>query len=150
LTAAGAVRMNVLAPEPGLRGSLRAGDERFDTLAARRSLLESVATRAAEAAGIRIRRGIVCRGLHSPVGGPMSGDSRSCPVHVTGVDTNAGRLTADLVVDCTGRRSQLPTWLRNIGVREAAEESGGRGVPEVQQRMPPGPERADLLDAIAG
>ncbi|MFF4507842.1 FAD-dependent oxidoreductase [Streptomyces sp. NPDC001401] len=127
LTAAGAVRMNVLAPEPGLRGALRAGDERFDTLAARRSLLESVATRAAEAAGIRIRRSIVCRGLHSPRSGQLPGGSRSRPVHVNGVDTSEGTLTADLVVDCTGRRSQLPAWLRNIGLREAAEESGGRG-----------------------
>ena len=127
LAAAGAVRMNVLAPEPGLRGGLRAGDERFDTLAARRSLLESVATHAAEAAGIRIRRGVVCRGLHSPNGGQVSGGSRSRPVQVTGVDTSEGTLRADLVVDCTGRRSQLPTWLREIGVREAAEEVVGRG-----------------------
>ena len=106
---------------------LRPGDERFDTLAARRSLLESVATRAAESAGIRIRRGIVCRGLHSPYGGQPPGGSGPRPVHVTGVETSEGTMTADLVVDCTGRRSQLPAWLRDIGVRETAEEAGGRG-----------------------
>ncbi|PTM86979.1 FAD-dependent oxidoreductase [Streptomyces sp. VMFN-G11Ma] len=137
MTAAGAVRMNVVAPEPGLRGSLRAGDERFDTLAARRSLLEAAATEAAEAAGIDIRRGVACRGLHRSSRGlhssrdaGASGRARSgrqCPVHVTGVETNEGTLTADLVVDCTGRRSQLPSWLRDIGVREVGEERGRRG-----------------------
>lgn len=57
MTAAGAVRMNVLAPEPGLRGGLSAADARFATLAARRCLLEYVATRAAETAGVRVERG---------------------------------------------------------------------------------------------
>uniref|UniRef100_A0AAU1IAH8 FAD-dependent oxidoreductase n=1 Tax=Streptomyces sp. NBC_00180 TaxID=2903632 RepID=A0AAU1IAH8_9ACTN len=130
MTAAGAVRMNALAPEPGLRGGLLAADARFDTLAARRCLLEYVATRAAEAAGVRIERGVACRGLRSrPDGG--RGVGRSAPhsraPHVTGVDTSTGPRTADLVVDCTGRRSPLPSWLRDLGVPGPVEEAGRRG-----------------------
>jgi 2-polyprenyl-6-methoxyphenol hydroxylase-like FAD-dependent oxidoreductase len=121
--------MNVLAPEPALRGPLLPVDERFDTLAARRSLLESAATRAAEAAGIRIRRGITCRGLHSPrsVRIPCGAGPGSRVPQVTGVETSTGTLPADLVVDCTGRRSQLPSWLRAVGVPDPIEESGRRG-----------------------
>ncbi|MEJ8668031.1 hypothetical protein WKI71_04020 [Streptomyces sp. MS1.AVA.1] len=122
--------MNALAPEPGLRGGLLAADARFDTLAARRCLLEYVATRAAEAAGVRIERGVACRGLRSrPDGG--RGVGRSAPhsraPHVTGVDTSTGPRTADLVVDCTGRRSPLPSWLRDLGVPGPVEEAGRRG-----------------------
>ncbi|KUL46890.1 FAD-binding oxidoreductase [Streptomyces regalis] len=129
MTEAGAVRMNVLAPEPGLRGGLLAADARFDTLAARRCLLEHAATRAAVAAGVRIERGIVCRGLRSPGGGRITGPpapGRRAP-HVTGVETSTGPLEADLVVDCTGRRSLLPSWLRDIGVPGPVEEVGRRG-----------------------
>jgi flavin-dependent dehydrogenase len=47
---------------------------------------------------------------------------------VTGVRTRSGEeLEADLVVDSTGRRSQLPRWLRDEGaapVHEEAEDSG--------------------------
>lgn len=129
MTEAGAVRMNVLTPEPGFRGPLTTGDERFDTLAARRSLLESAATRVAEGAGIRIGRGTVCRGLRSSPGlrtsyGGASGDRVP---QVTGVETDAGFAAAALVVDCTGRRSQLPSWLRDIGVPCPVDESGRRG-----------------------
>ncbi|TRO59123.1 FAD-binding oxidoreductase [Streptomyces sp. IB201691-2A2] len=129
MTEAGAVRMNVLAPEPAFRGPLMAGDERFDTLAARRSLLEAAATRTAENAGIRIGRGTVCRGLRSSPGPrtPYGGASGDRVPHVTGVETDAGGSKADLVVDCTGRRSQLPSWLRDIGVPCPVDESGRRG-----------------------
>ncbi|MFC5218740.1 hypothetical protein [Streptomyces coerulescens] len=131
MTAAGAVRMNALAPEPGLRGDLRPADARFDTLAARRSLLEHVATHAAESAGVRIVRGVVCRGLRAgdPADGPITtGPARGRRVpHATGVETSTGPLPADLVVDCTGRRSALPAWLRDIGVPGPVEEVGRRG-----------------------
>ncbi|MGW3286900.1 FAD-dependent oxidoreductase [Streptomyces sp. NPDC001002] len=119
MTAAGAVRMNVVAPEPGLDGRLRADDARFDTLAARRPLLESAALHAAEAAGIRIRWGVSWLGLRATEGGRVP--------HVTGVETTVGGMPADLVVDCTGRRSRLPARLREIGVPGALEESGERG-----------------------
>ncbi|MFF5477619.1 hypothetical protein ACFY5C_09785 [Streptomyces sp. NPDC012935] len=130
MTAAGAVRMNVLAPEPGLHGGLSAADARFETLAARRCLLEYVATRAAEAAGVRIERGVACRGLRSAPGGGRGvgrSASRSRAPHVTGLETSTGPRAADLVVDCTGRRSPLPSWLRDIGVPGPVEEAGRRG-----------------------
>ncbi|WP_369269256.1 hypothetical protein AB5J55_03685 [Streptomyces sp. R11] len=124
MTAAGAVRMNALAPEPGLRDGLLAADARFDTLAARRCLLEYVTTRAAEAGGVRIERGVACRGLRSRPG--RSAPHSRAP-HVTGVETSTGPRAADLVVDCTGRRSPLPSWLRDIGVPGPVEEAGRRG-----------------------
>ncbi|WP_405577592.1 hypothetical protein [Streptomyces sp. NBC_01092] len=125
MTAAGAVRMNVLAPEPGMRGGLLPADARFDTLAARRCLLEHVATRAAEAAGVRIERGVVCRGLRA--GSDDGPGAKGRVPHVTGVETSTGPLAADLVVDCTGRRSPLPAWLRGIGLPGPVEEAGRRG-----------------------
>ncbi|WP_405953804.1 FAD-dependent oxidoreductase [Streptomyces phaeochromogenes] len=129
MTEAGAVRMNVLAPEAAFRGPLLAGDERFDTLAARRSLLESAATRVAQGAGIRIGWGTACRGLRSSPGPriPSGGASGDRVPLVTGVETHAGGTAADLVVDCTGRRSQLTSWLRAIGVPCPVDESGRRG-----------------------
>jgi flavin-dependent dehydrogenase len=48
--------------------------------------------------------------------------------HVGGVRTDAGELLyADLVVDATGRRSQLPRWLGHVGaspLQEEVEQSG--------------------------
>ncbi|MFJ8631938.1 FAD-dependent oxidoreductase [Streptomyces sp. NPDC093568] len=127
MTAAGAVRMSVLAPEPAMRGQvLLPADARFDTLAARRCLLEHVATRAAEAAGVRIERGVMCRGLSGGDAAGTSAGGRRAP-HVTGVRTSAGPQLADLVVDCTGRRSPLPAWLRDLGVPGPVEEVGRRG-----------------------
>ncbi|WP_217548473.1 NAD(P)/FAD-dependent oxidoreductase [Streptomyces sp. GbtcB6] len=119
MTAAGAVRTNVLAPEPGLGGELRADDARFETLVARRPLFESAARDTAEAAGVRIRWGVACLGLRASSGGRVP--------HVTGVATSAGEMAAELVVDCTGRRSRLPAWLREIGVEGPLEETGERG-----------------------
>ncbi|MEU9049429.1 hypothetical protein AB0D37_03335 [Streptomyces sp. NPDC048384] len=43
------------------------------------------------------------------------------------MDTSTGPRTADLVVDCTGRRSPLPSWLRDLGVPGPVEEAGRRG-----------------------
>ncbi|MGW3289777.1 FAD-dependent oxidoreductase [Streptomyces sp. NPDC001002] len=119
MTAAGAVRTNMVALEPGLGGELRADDARFDTLVARRPVLESAARDAAEAAGVTIRWGVACRALLADSAGPVP--------HVTGVATSEGDMRADLVVDCTGRRSRLPVWLREIGVRGALEETGEGG-----------------------
>jgi 2-polyprenyl-6-methoxyphenol hydroxylase-like FAD-dependent oxidoreductase len=43
--------------------------------------------------------------------------------HVTGVRTETGEtITADLVVDMSGRRSALPAWLDDVGARAPAEE----------------------------
>jgi 2-polyprenyl-6-methoxyphenol hydroxylase-like FAD-dependent oxidoreductase len=99
----------------------RPGDERFVTIAARRPALEQVLGRAAEAEpGLDLRRGVAVKELtrHAYNGTP----------HVTGVRTDAGEeLSADLVVDATGRRSPLPRWLSEAGARPAHEEAEDAG-----------------------
>ena len=99
----------------------RAGDERFRTLTARRPVLEQVLGRAADAEpGVEIRRGVHVRELvvRGYDGTP----------HVSGVRTSGGEhIRADLVVDATGRGSQLTRWLAQAGIGpliEETEESG--------------------------
>lgn len=123
LEAAGALRFDPLRlmPPTITDRSPREGDERFTTVTARRPVLEQVLGRAADAEpGLEIRRGTSVRELvvHSYNGTP----------HVSGVRTDCGEeLRADLVVDATGRRSQLPRWLREDGaspIYEEVEDSG--------------------------
>ena len=123
LEAAGGLRFDPLClmPPPITDRTPRDGDERFKTITARRPVLEQVLSRAAEAEpGLVIRRGVCVRELmvHSYNGIP----------HVSGVRTAAGEeLSADLVVDAMGRRSQLPHWLEEAGtapVHEEVEDSG--------------------------
>jgi 2-polyprenyl-6-methoxyphenol hydroxylase-like FAD-dependent oxidoreductase len=111
MVAAGALRYNPMAGIPAeVTGGRRAGDERFETVTARRPVAESVvASLAAATPGVTIRRGVGVAAVTS-VTGPDG------IVHVTGVRTEAGEaLAADLVVDTGGRRSAMPTWLREAG-----------------------------------
>ncbi len=111
MVAAGALRMNPLTGIPDeISGGRRDGDERFDVVTARRPVGESVvATMAAATPGVTVRRGV-------SVSGVLTGASSDGIVHVTGVRTDDGEeLTADLVVDAGGRRSAVPTWLREAG-----------------------------------
>ena len=58
LEAAGARHLNMLEVLPvARRGPMRDGDERFDTLTARRPVLEAALSAAAETAGVTIRSG---------------------------------------------------------------------------------------------
>ena len=101
-----------------MSGGWRDGDERYEWLTGRRVLVEAVLAAAAESTpGVEIRRGTAVAGL-------VSGASALAGVpHVTGVRTKAGEsITADLVVDMSGRRSALPGWLQDIGGRRPAEE----------------------------
>lgn len=123
LVAAGGVTMDPLQNmPPGITDRApREGDERFPTVNARRSTVEQVLARTAEAeSGLEIRRGVSLIGL--------AARGYDGVAHVTGVRTEAGEeLTADLVVDAMGRRSQLPRWLEAVGagpVHEEAEDSG--------------------------
>jgi 2-polyprenyl-6-methoxyphenol hydroxylase-like FAD-dependent oxidoreductase len=119
LLAAGGLRLNTLAALPeARRGPLRDGDERFDTITARRPVLEAVlAAVAGRAAGVTIRRGVAVTGL---LGDPPAPPR---PARVRGVLTAGGQaLRADLVVDCCGRRSPLGPWLEAIGAPRPAEE----------------------------
>ncbi|HEY4609902.1 MAG TPA: FAD-dependent oxidoreductase [Ilumatobacteraceae bacterium] len=140
MEAVGALRMNPIEGIPDeVTGGKRAGDERFTTVTARRSVAESVvATTAAATSGLTIRRGVGVKGL-------LTSSGADGVVHVTGVRTDEGEdITADLVVDSGGRRSSVPTWLREAGSpgpEEAIEDCGfvyyGRHFRSADGSIPP-------------
>ncbi len=108
---AGALRMNPFVGVPAeISGGWREGDERFGSVTARRPVAESVvATMAASTSGVTIRRGV-------GVAGVLTANGANGIVQVAGVRTEDGEeITADLVVDAGGRRSAMPTWLRDVG-----------------------------------
>jgi len=139
---AGALRLNFIRSvlPPQMTGGWQDGDDRYEWLTGRRVMVESVLARAAELApGVRVRRGTAVAGL-------VTGAAVLAGVpHVTGVKTKAGEvITADLVVDMTGRRSALPGWLTDVGARppvEELEESGfvyyGRHFRSADGSVPP-------------
>ena len=111
MVAAGALRMNPLSGIPDeITGGWRDGDERFESVTARRPIGESViAAFSSKTSGVAIRRGVGVAGLLTTVG-------PDGVVHVNGVRTETGDdITADLVVDAGGRRSSVPGWLREAG-----------------------------------
>jgi 2-polyprenyl-6-methoxyphenol hydroxylase-like FAD-dependent oxidoreductase len=125
LEAAGGVRFDPLRTMPPSitdRAS-RPGDERFVTITARRPTLEQVLGRAVEAEpGVDPRRGVTVTQLAMRTydGTP----------HVTGVRTESGEeLSADLVVDAMGRRSQLPRWLTAAAAGPLHERAKTPGSP---------------------
>ena len=75
-----------------------------------------------------LRRAIAARGVDIRSGAPVAGVVAGAPVadgipHVTGVTLEDGTtISADLVVDCSGRRSPLPQWLESLGAPPAPEE----------------------------
>jgi flavin-dependent dehydrogenase len=119
----GAIRYNVFGEIPAeLTGGMKPGDEQFEALTARRPVAETALVRAARSSGVEIRRGVAVAGLRT------GATARDGVPHVVGVHTDAGEdIDADLVVDATGRRSQLPALLTAIGARapdEDLEDSG--------------------------
>jgi 2-polyprenyl-6-methoxyphenol hydroxylase-like FAD-dependent oxidoreductase len=115
----GGLRLNPMAGIPeSFGGGFREGDERFELLSGRRAVVErAVASVAEEARGLDLRRGVAVQELLS---GPAAVDGIP---HVTGVRTSDGEeLRADLVIDCSGRRSALPSWLEALGARPPADE----------------------------
>jgi len=99
----------------------RDGDERFWTITARRSTVEQVLARVADAEpGLDVRRGVTVNRL-------VARAYNDTP-HVTGVCADTGeQFDADVVVDAMGRRSPLPNWLAKAGARplhEEVEDSG--------------------------
>jgi 2-polyprenyl-6-methoxyphenol hydroxylase-like FAD-dependent oxidoreductase len=98
-------------------------DARFDMLTARRSTLELVCAKTLETEpGVRVRRGVAVASL---VTGPSM--IFGAP-HVTGVRLDSGEeISADLVVDATGRNSPTFKWLAAHGGTapvEVVEDSG--------------------------
>ena len=83
LDEAGAGRFNPLTGLPSsLRGAIRDDDQRFETVTARRPVLEAVLAKTAAAAGVTVLRGVRVTGLVS--------DGRSPAPRVTGVTTDRG------------------------------------------------------------
>src|SRR6266702_322033 len=119
LAAAGAVCLNpVLNAPEAITGSAREEDGAFECISGRRCVVEAaVASVAGRAPHLEIRRGTAVAGL---VTGPSAHDGVP---HVAGVRLATGEeITADLVVDMTGRRSPLPRWLEAIGARAPRDE----------------------------
>jgi len=119
LAAAGAIRLNpVLSAPEQLRGPASEEDGAFECISGRRCVVEAVvASVAGRSRRLEIRRG-------APVSGLVTGPAAHNGVpHVAGVRLASGEeMPADLVVDMTGRRSQLARWLGSIGARAPRDE----------------------------
>ena len=119
LTAVGGLEVNTLALLPeSQRGPMRPGDERFDTVTARRPVIEAaLGTVASRTPGVTIQRGVAVTGFC------LDPNPRHGPPRVTGVLIEGGRaIHGDLVVDCCGRRSALGAWLAAAGAGRPVEE----------------------------
>jgi 2-polyprenyl-6-methoxyphenol hydroxylase-like FAD-dependent oxidoreductase len=117
--AAGGLRVNPLLAIPEeFRGPERPGDGEAEILTSRRPVMEMAVASVAEATpGLTMRRGVVVEGVLTGAA------ARKGIPHVAGVRTSAGEeLRADLVVDMSGRRSPLPRWLDEAGLRPLHEE----------------------------
>ncbi|OFE15620.1 hypothetical protein BA895_22205 [Humibacillus sp. DSM 29435] len=119
----GASRVNLLHLQPEcVTHGWRPGDEAFDTVTARRPVLEaSVSRLASDQRGLTLRRGVRVTGLVADAG-------TGWPIpHVRGVTTDEGTVEADLVIDAGGRRTPVPAWVRRLGGPDPAltREPGG-------------------------
>ncbi|MEV4351216.1 tryptophan 7-halogenase [Actinoplanes sp. NPDC049596] len=112
--AAGGARFSALPPP--LSAGAREGDERFETVTARRPVVEAALARAAERCGVTVRRGVRASGVRL-----------ESATRVTRVTTDRGPAEADLVIDCSGRRSAMPAWLAAAGGRRIEEERDDAG-----------------------
>jgi 2-polyprenyl-6-methoxyphenol hydroxylase-like FAD-dependent oxidoreductase len=120
LDADGALRFNPLEAVPEqVSGGLRDGDERHQSLTARRPVVEAAVERVvATTPGVTVHRGVAVRGVLTD-----SAQRAGAPPHVMGVVTDDGtEHRADLVVDAGGRRSAAPAWLDAIGARPVREQ----------------------------
>lgn len=110
LLAAGAQRVNLLhLQSQEATGGWQDGDVQFETLTARRPVLEAtLCTQLAEnQEGLVIRRGVSVLGLLADVSGGV--------VRVRGVRTDRGDIDAEVVVDAAGRYTRLPGWIADYG-----------------------------------
>jgi 2-polyprenyl-6-methoxyphenol hydroxylase-like FAD-dependent oxidoreductase len=110
LLAAGAVESPLArnAP-PNLVVDEQSGDDDYTSLATRRSTLDWVLRKAVCAQpAITLHDGARVRGLLTDGGSPP---------RVTGVSTDDGDIHSALVVDATGRRTRVDSWLTTVGAR---------------------------------
>jgi flavin-dependent dehydrogenase len=122
LRAAGAAELDMLERPPLTLPPLRhePGDEDLVALGCRRTTFEWVVRRnVLSRPGVALRPGTMVRGLLA---------TDATPPAITGVRYGEGvELTADFVVDASGRHSKAPEWLAAIGApapREKLEPSG--------------------------
>lgn len=107
---------------------LEPGDEDIVFLACRRTTFEWVLRRHVLDSGrVDFRDGVTATRLEA------LRDGERGPPRVTGVWTRSAAgeetlVTGDLVVDASGRRSKLRTWLREIGAPEVREASSPCGI----------------------
>lgn len=96
-------------------------DERLVTLQTRRLVLEVALRRALEAEdSASLRTGSAATGL-------TFAPCRAIP-HVTGVQAGREQHSAQLVLDCAGRRSPVPRWLADAGCRTPLTKSSPTGI----------------------
>lgn len=142
LLAAGCVWVDPLAGMPPFieDRSPRPDDDRLRYVTGRRPVIEAtVAIAASSRANLRVRRGVTVAGL---VASPATSGG---PPHVTGVRLDDGDvLSADLVIDATGRRSKLGEWLSDIGAAQPEQESEDSGF-VYYTRFFTGPEMPGLI-----
>ncbi|MFJ6349816.1 FAD-dependent oxidoreductase [Streptomyces sp. NPDC092046] len=98
----------------------RPGDEDLVTVRTRRIVLE-----AALAAAVRRERGVDVRTGQRVHGLTVEAGA---PARVTGVRTGEETHEADLVVDASGRRSPVPSWLVEAGCRPPVVEAHRTGI----------------------
>jgi 2-polyprenyl-6-methoxyphenol hydroxylase-like FAD-dependent oxidoreductase len=105
---------------PKLHGEPRPGDEQLAILGVRRPLIEWALRRAIVGeSGVHVESGVRVLGLEG---------IRADVPRVTGVQTSAGSIRADVVVDAMGRKSPVPGWIEALGARPMAEQSSDCGV----------------------
>jgi 2-polyprenyl-6-methoxyphenol hydroxylase-like FAD-dependent oxidoreductase len=107
-----------------LRPKIRGGEPRQDDdelvfLAARRPVIEWALRQAVlREPGVRVIASTRATGLVR-----SAGDGSNSRPRIEGVETTAGVLAADLVVDAMGRRSPSPGWIAGVGGRPMDERS---------------------------
>lgn len=129
LEAMGGARISVVGMLPAaVTGGHRPGDDRFETVTARRPVLEAaVAAVAARTPGVTIRRGTTVTGLVQATTPAVPGVPHIVGVTVDRPGAESRTIRAELVIDATGRRSQLPGLLTALGGRPPAEEREDSG-----------------------
>jgi 2-polyprenyl-6-methoxyphenol hydroxylase-like FAD-dependent oxidoreductase len=117
LIAAGAWDLDV---RPKIRGGeTRPDDDELVFLAVRRPLIEWALRRAVVTqAGIRVLGRTKALGLIA-----SAGQGSDEPPRIDGVQTTAGPVEADLVIDAMGRRSPTRGWIEAVGGRSVDERS---------------------------
>lgn len=110
-------------PPNAVERDSKPGDEELVGMGARRTTFEVVLRdHVALLPNVTLHYGTAVEGL-------LAGAAVASVPHVTGVRTGDGeQLRADLVVDCSGRRSPLSRWLEDLGTRPPEEEEADAGL----------------------